>query len=69
MAREALEPLPGIASRVRLLCDKLPSARLEPGAYDLVLSNSLLHHLHDPQVLWRSVRGRPSPAPSCWSWT
>jgi hypothetical protein len=33
--RAALEPLPGIASRVRLLCDKLPSARwsrrLRPG--------------------------------------
>jgi SAM-dependent methyltransferase len=60
-AREALEPLPGIASRVRLLCDKLPSARLETGAYDLILSNSLMHHLHDPQVLWRSVIAAGKP--------
>jgi len=25
-------------------------------ACSAVLSNSLLHHLHDPQVLWRSLR-------------
>lgn len=34
---------------------------LPPGRFDAVLSNSLLHHLHDPMVLWRAVRaaGRP----------
>lgn len=31
------------------------------GPYDAVVSNSLLHHLHDPMVLWRTIRaaGRP----------
>ena len=61
LALADLEREPEIASRARLICDKLPSPRLETGAYDLLLSNSLLHHLHDPQVLWRSlpVLGRP----------
>ncbi len=60
-AQAALDGLPGLAKRARLLCDCLPSERLEQHAYDLVLSNSLLHHLHDPQVLWQSIRqaGRP----------
>ena len=61
LAQQAIDLLPGIAPRVRLLCDKLPSARLERSAYDLVLSNSLLHHLHEPQVLWRSVRAAAKP--------
>jgi SAM-dependent methyltransferase len=61
LAQAAVDALPGIASRTRLLCDKLPSARIETGAYDLILSNSLLHHLHEPQVLWRSIRAAAKP--------
>ncbi len=38
----------------------LPSSRLE-GGYDAVVSNSLLHHLHDPQVLWSTVHQLASP--------
>jgi SAM-dependent methyltransferase len=60
-AQAALEALPGLAERARLICATLPTERLEAGAYDLVLSNSLLHHLHEPRVLWQAVRrfGRP----------
>jgi 2-polyprenyl-3-methyl-5-hydroxy-6-metoxy-1,4-benzoquinol methylase len=38
----------------------LPAADL-PGGYTAVVSNSLLHHLHDPQVLWRSVAQLAGP--------
>lgn len=55
-ARAALAGLPGVAARCRLLCHTLPCADLPPAHYDLILSNSLLHHLHDPQVLWRTLR-------------
>jgi SAM-dependent methyltransferase len=55
LARAALEREPNLARRARLICDKLPSPRLETHAYDLILSNSLLHHLHEPQALWRSL--------------
>ncbi|MBK1633804.1 SAM-dependent methyltransferase [Thiohalocapsa halophila] len=61
LAQTAIDALPGIASRTRLICDKLPSGRVETGAYDLILSNSLLHHLHEPQVLWRSIRAAAKP--------
>jgi len=61
-ARRALDALPGLARRYRLIQDVLPSARIPQSAYDLVLSNSLLHHLHDPQVLWQSVRTAAKPS-------
>jgi SAM-dependent methyltransferase len=54
-AQAALDRLPGIAPRCRLLCQSLPCRDLPHAHYDLILSNSLLHHLHDPQVLWRTV--------------
>jgi len=60
-ARSALDSLPGVARRCRLLHDILPSAQLPKTAYDLVLSNSLLHHLHDPRILWRTVRETAKP--------
>jgi SAM-dependent methyltransferase len=55
-AQEALAAWPGAARRCRLIQGCLPSADLPRGAYDLVLSKSLLHQLPDPQVLWRTVR-------------
>ncbi len=61
LARSALAAWPGVARRCRLVLDALPSAQLAGGGYDLVLSNSLLHHLHDPGVLWRTVRDTARP--------
>lgn len=54
-AREALGRLPGLTKRCRLIQDLLPSDRLPAAHYDLILSNSLLHHLHEPDVLWQTV--------------
>ncbi|NEX19451.1 class I SAM-dependent methyltransferase [Thiorhodococcus mannitoliphagus] len=56
LAQAELDRLPGIAQRCRLICDSIPSGQLPQAHYDFVLSNSLLHHLHDPQVLWRTVK-------------
>ena len=60
-ARKVLDELPGLAKRCRLIHDVLPSGRIPKSAYDLVLSNSLLHHLHDPQILWRTIREAGKP--------
>ena len=44
-----------MARRIRLKKIRLPAAR--PGlAFDTLISNSLLHHLHDSQVLWRAMK-------------
>lgn len=41
--------------RIRLRCDFLPSAALPRCGYAFVVSNSLLHHLVDPAVMWQTV--------------
>ena len=33
----------------------LPNAQLPLQSYDILISNSLLHHLNDPATLWRSL--------------
>jgi SAM-dependent methyltransferase len=50
VARERLE------DRVTLVRAFLPRDPIPSGPFPVVISNSLLHHLHDPHVLWRSVR-------------
>lgn len=52
---------PGVQQRVHLLCDHLPSPTLPEGAYQLVVSNSLLHHLRDPAVMWQTVKRHGQP--------
>jgi trans-aconitate methyltransferase len=43
-------------SRLRFHLAVLPCSDLPEKAFSAVVSNSLLHHLHDPQVLWSAVR-------------
>jgi SAM-dependent methyltransferase len=53
-----------VATRVRFVEGLLPDCALPRETYDVVLSNSLLHHLADSQVLWSAVRrlaGRGAP--------
>ena len=51
----------GLEHRVRLLRAHLPAAELPQYHYDAIISNSLLHHLHEPQTLWRTVRNLAAP--------
>ena len=53
-ALQRLAEQPLLEGRLRFEQRCLPASDL-PGGYTAVLSNSLLHHLHDPQVLWCSV--------------
>jgi SAM-dependent methyltransferase len=55
LARDRLAQLPDLAARLHLLCDTLPSSKLPEARYDYILSNSLLHHLDDPDDLWLTV--------------
>jgi SAM-dependent methyltransferase len=54
----ALASEPGLAERVRFIEGLVPGAVLPLARYQAVVSNSLLHHLHDPSGLWRTVRER-----------
>lgn len=60
--RLALRPAGG---RLSFFCHTLPSPALEQGELAgcgaALVSNSLLHHLHDPTVLWQSLRALAAP--------
>jgi len=56
-----LAALPELRGRVQFVEGVLPGARLPRASYDVVTSNSLLHHLHDPQVLWQSIQAVAAP--------
>ncbi len=45
----------GLGSRIRLFEARIPDAGPPRRRYDLLLSNSLLHHLADPSELWRAL--------------
>jgi len=54
----------GAGDRVRLVCARLPHVPLADGRAEAIVSNSLLHHLPDPMLLWTSLPrlGRPGAA-------
>lgn len=51
----------GMGHRLKLNEARIPETDLPRHAFDTVISNSLLHHLHDPQMLWRSVSDYAAP--------
>jgi trans-aconitate methyltransferase len=55
LAEHRLQRRPELLGRLRFQRSCLPDAAL-PGGFSAVVSNSLLHHLHDPQVLWGCLR-------------
>jgi ubiquinone/menaquinone biosynthesis C-methylase UbiE len=63
LARRAVDE-GGRVARIFLVCARLPDLPLAAAAFDAVVSNSVLHHLPDPLVLWREVTrlGRPGAA-------
>ena len=47
---------PDLRDRVLLVRGLLPGADLHGQKFGTVISNSLLHHLHDPAVLWNAIK-------------
>lgn len=50
-----------LLQRIRLIPGYLPAVQWPQERYDSVISNSLLHHLADPQVLWQTVKALALP--------
>lgn len=50
-----------LSNRVQLIKAILPSAEIPRQSYAVIMSHCLLHHLHKPSVLWRSVVSLSSP--------
>jgi trans-aconitate methyltransferase len=51
----------GLEDRIRFSHHLLPDAALPVGEVDLVFSNSLLHHLEEPRVLWETLQQVGAP--------
>jgi len=59
-----LAGIPELRKRITLVEGYLPGAALPRPRYDFVFSNSLLHHLPEPRVLWEAVRTHAAPGAS-----
>lgn len=55
LARKRLVREPSLAARMQFIKRRLPDATIPAGRYAAIISNSLLHHLHRPAVLWEAV--------------
>ncbi|MEX2516183.1 MAG: class I SAM-dependent methyltransferase [Gammaproteobacteria bacterium] len=56
----------GLEQRIELLHGYLPTVELPAHDYAAVICNSLLHHLHEPAVLWETIcRYAARGAPVC----
>ena len=51
----------GLEHQIQFQLRHLPDPELEGMQFDVVVSNSLLHHLDDPMVLWRTVAACAKP--------
>ncbi|EIC29666.1 MULTISPECIES: class I SAM-dependent methyltransferase [Methylomicrobium] len=52
---------PSIGNRIRLIHERLPFVIFPEQFYAIIFSNSLLHHLPDPQALWQTIKKAARP--------
>ena len=61
LAEQALLRDPELDGCVEFLLERLPGLDLPQANYDAVISNSLLHHLHEPAGLWQTIVEAAAP--------
>lgn len=61
IARKRAATMPGVGSRIRFIEAVLPNSMLPTNTASVVVSNSLLHHLHEPAGLWMTLRQVAAP--------
>lgn len=52
---------PFLQKRIHFILGRLPNVILPQPHYEIIFSNSLLHHLPDPMIFWRIVRQYSGP--------
>ena len=50
-----------LSHRIKLVETSLPKVELPQQFYHLIISNSLLHHLHNPITLWETIQQHAKP--------
>jgi len=58
-AKSALTP--DLSERISFIQGLLPDVILPQSSYEIIFSNSLLHHLPDPQTLWQTIKKYSRP--------
>ena len=48
-------------ARIKLIQGCVPEVKLPAKAYNVILSSSLLHHLHKPHALWKTIQRCSKP--------
>ena len=62
MLNYAKSTLPSdLTERISFIPGLLPDVILPQSSYDIIFSNSLLHHLPDPQMLWQTIKKYSRP--------
>lgn len=51
----------GLTLRIKLIEGSIPEVELPQQHYHTIISNSLLHHLHNPFVLWETIQQHAKP--------
>lgn len=51
----------GLTTRIKLIKGVIPHIHLPCPAYDVIISTSFLHHLHEPDTLWSTIRRYSRP--------
>ena len=59
LAKSALTP--DLAQRISFIPGYLPDVTLPQSGYEIIFSNSVLHHLPDPQALWQTIKRYATP--------
>jgi SAM-dependent methyltransferase len=66
LGRRALEQAPDLRNRIEFKETFLPADLIPDRSYAAIISNSLLHHLRQPEVLWQTVRQHAQPGTFIW---
>ncbi|MGI9263695.1 MAG: class I SAM-dependent methyltransferase, partial [Gammaproteobacteria bacterium] len=61
LAEAAKQSAADVGNRVQFLNGPIPSVELPKTSYEAVVSNSLLHHLHDPSLMWTTLKKYAAP--------
>lgn len=61
LAQQAIDAEPALRSRVHLSYGIIPQGPFPKRSWQLIMSHSLLHQLHQPQGLWQTLRQHGSP--------
>jgi 2-polyprenyl-3-methyl-5-hydroxy-6-metoxy-1,4-benzoquinol methylase len=60
LARQAIEA-EGLSGRIEVRKQRVQDLPTSAPPYDVIISNSLLHHLHDPAHLWLAIHHHAAP--------